>query len=176
MAKPSDLVFFVQVQTQYNITEIVATVMRKSDSEGITGPGWDQAEFENFAVSAYVGSTISRDEGDSFTSGIWGSSVAYRDMTRVVLRESERQVKVLRKVERGLTKLAEAEGYLPDADYAGFLFRVARVLGITEYWVRNTSADRDIHGYGWARPSSAYGIQSLVREALEAKAHTNSSS
>ena len=46
---------------------------------------------------------------------------------------------VLGRVERGIDRLAAAEGYLDDDDYAGYLIRVGRVLSISRFLVR---ADR----------------------------------
>lgn len=141
--------FTIQPTHLYGSTQIRATIVRITDDGEIRNPGYDygidDAHFNDLMVSAYV-----NDTGES-AGNVYGLSVDYRDVFSVDLKRAEGMVKLLRKVTRGMDKLNDAEGYVSEGAYAAYLLRVARVLGIRTFYVRNDRDARARSGERWRK-------------------------
>lgn len=134
--------FFIQAESNYSTPRVVARVVYK-DADGTllnlsTANRWEEgAEFADFEVHAYKGQR----EGEA---RLWGASHSY-SATHITLDQAERMTKLLRKLNKGMDKLNSEEGYVRD-DFAAYLIRVARILGIKEFYVRNSPRQREMSG------------------------------
>lgn len=157
--KREPLAFLVQVEERFGSKQLVAHVLRVTDSGELLNPldsGWDHEspEFADFTVSAYV---------DREHEHAWGPGHGYADVYRVDYRRAGRMFNVLRKLDKGLDKLKSEQGYLTDGDFCGYLFRVASVLGIRRFYLRNDDKQRAMTG-NWCRSTDATGVQMWVSD------------
>ncbi len=114
-------------------------------------------ELEDFSVRMYLPNARMEDP--------YGLRYDFRRYS-VELRDAEEMVKVLRKLRTGLDRLDTAEGYVIPGDFATYLIRVGRVLGVTgRPRVRATSRGFDMTGERW-RPVDAPGLQMWVKDVI----------
>lgn len=151
------LEFAVQRETIHGVTRLAAHVVYHND-EGemlnlLSGYSvWDgDNSLADFVVHAYL-----NDDGDPYGFG------HKFEPHSVDLDQAEKMVKVLRKVARGLDKANADQGYLRDEDFASYLIRVARILGIKTFHVRNNRRHKEMSGQTYRRTDGS-GLQSWVR-------------
>lgn len=137
----------------YDTPRIQVTIVRVEENGDIRNPGYDYGiddeHFNDFHVSAYA-----RDNGT-----LDGFSADYREAFCVDLSRAEKMVKHLRKVDRAMRKITTDEGYAED--FATYVLRVARVLGIKTFFIRNTHDQRFTSGDAW-RKVDGYGVQHYI--------------
>lgn len=98
---------------------------------------------------------------------IQGCYVEYGNQVRVELHSAEQMVKVLRKVTRGQDKLNREFGYLRADDPAGYIARVARILGITHFGVRPADGSSEFrNGYKFQWWDAAM-LETLISERIK---------
>ncbi len=167
------LMMTVQVEERYGSYRLVGHIgYRNEDGEPLNflwssiDPG---AEYADFVVTAYIGSAW---RGDEYDRGVWGPGYGYEPHSVTDVRHAEAIVKVMRKVERGLDKIADAEGWVMAGDIATHFLRVARVLKVSEYRVRQSRRGEDMTGEPYRTVDGA-GLQSFIltvdRDAKEGK-------
>jgi hypothetical protein len=94
------------------------------------------AELEGFTIGAYIG--YQPIGGPLEDRGLWGAST-YVEIHRIEnARQASAIARVMARVEKSLDKQSQESGYLTDADYAGYVLRVAKALGIKTIYVRNS--------------------------------------
>jgi hypothetical protein len=153
--KPT-VAFLVQIEENYGTVQMTARPVYVVGGE-LLNPQWPQygacpcPELADMEIGGYL-----RED----KSGTYSPSVTFAPH-RVKLEQAESIVKVLRKVHKGLDRLNDTEGYLPDGDFAGYVFRVARILGIGTYYVRNTKRAAAVSGERF-RLVDGVGVQSYV--------------
>ncbi len=156
-----ELGFYLTRQREYDVHEIVATVVYKATAADTLDPeeygrsfnppsdrqGHPAFAYANFHLRAYV-----RD-GRCF-----GTRYVFKPFEMDTTR-AEAYVRVLRSVDRAVTAMHEADGYLPDDDFAGHLLRVARAIG-AEYF------DWRPHSRGPVERTDAQGIRDVITTML----------
>lgn len=142
----------------YGAKRILAYAVRLTNPDQDYGYDATDRPLKNLIPQAWL---------DEKTGEIFGMGTEYRDVHSVDLRTAEDMVKTLRKLERGMAKLSESEGYVNSRDFATYLFRVARVLGIKTFYVRNSRTARDNSGEVW-RKAIASGVQYYIDSVCEA--------
>jgi len=156
-----ELGFYLARQREYDIHEIVATVVYKATDADTFDPeeygrslnppadrqGHPAFAYASFHVRAYV-----RDGRCS------GTRYVFRPFEMDTAR-AEAYVRVLRSVDRAVKAMHEVDGYLPDDDFAGHLLRVARAIG-ADYF------DWRPHSRGPVERTDAQGIRNVVTALL----------
>lgn len=157
MSSKEKLAFVVQAKEHYGIRRVVASVSRVTSSGELRRPSFRSgdmgAHLADFEVSAY----LDRDNEHAWCPG------HYFDAYRVDLDEAESIVKVLRKIQKGMDKVTREHGYLAADDFTGYLFRVAAIVGIRTYYVRNSERGREMTGEKF-RHADAASVQVWLRE------------
>lgn len=130
--------FFLHIATDYGTRSIVATTGYKDENGELlnysSSNRWDSSgyEYADFRVHAYLG---------GYAGGgpdmIWGRGYEYKPFN-VELAQAEVMVKLLRKLAKGMDVAQREQGYIAEGDFATYLFRVARVIGVKEFYVRNS--------------------------------------
>jgi hypothetical protein len=156
------LVFVVDIETEYGITQLRARVMYLGDEEELHYPDYlsgPAGEYRGLRVRAYVGDYDGRNPGR-----VWGCAHEFAPSAGVIddAREAENMVKAFRRIARGMDTANRAHGYLDDGDFTGYLTRVAQSLGITEYRVRNTERVRATTGNAY-RSADGSGVQTWAQ-------------
>lgn len=156
MQKPNNLVLFLTAKIDRDYDgrrrlDLQGEALSAEDWPRLRGLGYgDDAAFDGLTVSAAA--------ADDMGPGTYGWATEYKEARYVKLDQAERMVKVLRKVERGLAKLTERYGY-PEF-FTAYLLRVADVLGITQFAIRQPSGDLTILSV----TSAAYWLDEQVRD------------
>lgn len=150
------MVFVVQVEENYGSSRIAARVCTRGDGGELRDILWSSGRgaherFAGFAVTAYV---------DSDERGVWGFGY-HVDVRMDSARHAKAVAGLLGAVERGLDKLNQSDGYLPGDDFAAYLLRVARVLRVSSFEVRNLPRQRDLSGQVFRAVNGA-GLQFWV--------------
>ena len=156
-----ELGFYLARQREYDIREIVATVVYKATAADTFDPeeygrsfnppadrqGHPAFAYANFHLRAYV-----RD-GRCF-----GTRYVFKPFEMDTTR-AEAYVCVLRSVDRAVQAMQEADGHLPAHDFAGQLLRVARAIG-AEYF------DWRPHPRGPIERTNAQGVRDVATALL----------
>lgn len=136
---------YLQVEDNYGTKIVRAHVGKLDPSDGnMLNVSWRDRfgndrlapELDGFTIRAYVGSAagLTPLEGER---GVWGYGVEY-DLYRIDdPKQAQAIARVLTKVETGMQKLNSELGYLAAADFAGYVLRVARILGIRDVYIRS---------------------------------------
>jgi hypothetical protein len=172
--KPT-IAFAVQEETEHGVTRVVARPVLVTEAGELHNP---QFRFGNDPESALadleVYTYVDRDSDEWKT---YGHLCEYAPL-RVDARLAEVIVKSLRRIRKGLDRADSEQGYLSnDADgWAGYLFRIAAILGIRAYYVRNSDRGQETTGERYRRTDGA-GVQSwlsnLAHEHDKARAATS---
>ena len=161
----------LQTESDYGIPVVTARVVYTTLDEPKTllspsNRDWNGGEeYADFAVHAYLANR----PGDE---PIWGPGHSYNSQ-RVELRDAERMIKLLRKVDKGLEKLRQEEGWLAPTDYCGYVLRIARILGIKTFYV-HADEQAKMHGLGKWRKLDGSGVQSWLGELADKRAKMHS--
>lgn len=150
--------FLIQTEDNYGSPRLTARVVYRDEEGKLLHPSTyeDGFELRDFTVHAYI-----ETNGDS--RRIWGSNHSFTPCS-LNLMEAESVVKVLRKVSKGLSKIQADEGWVNDEDFATHVFRIARVLGISEYYVRNSAKSRSATGEFY-RKADGVSVQMWLADA-----------
>jgi hypothetical protein len=94
----------------------------------------------------------------------YGFRAEYRDCYSVDLQRAEEMVKLLRKIDRELRKMSEAEG--PPETFSAYVVRVARVLKVKRYgWTSDKRSMYDDNTYHWSNAEGlVYHVNGLINE------------
>lgn len=65
-------------------------------------------------------------------------------------REAKRMVQTFEKLSKGMTSLHEQFGYIDDSDFAGYLLRIANILGIKTFLIKKPN----YHNYDFSYPEA----------------------
>jgi hypothetical protein len=118
------------------------------------------AEYADFTVSCYL------PKGDE-DGAPYGFATDYRTPYNVELYRAELMVKLLRKVGKGLERLDSERGWLGGGDFAAYALRVAEVLGVRDFYVRNDDA-RGLTMSSVFRSTDGAGVQMWVEHKVRA--------
>jgi hypothetical protein len=129
----------------------------------------EAGEIRNFSSGSYDHSpladlVISAQADSSAPVRPYGFSVEYRNIYSLDLRQAEANVKLLRKLDKGLEKLQAEFGYAET--YATFVARVGKVLGVKLYgWTGDARGFYSENDYRWTDATGIAGrIDHLTRE------------
>lgn len=111
----------------------------------------EEVALADFRITAFL---------DSSEEHAWGFSHGYQPYL-VDLDRAETIVRTLRKIAKGLDKATAERGHV--TDFADYLFRVAKILRIRSFYLRNSDRRREITGQAFAQVD-ATSIQHWVRE------------
>lgn len=150
--------FRIEPSDLHGVTRIQAYAVRLTDPDKDYGYDATDLPLKDLMPQAWI---------DEKSGTIFGFGTEYRDVHSIDARRAEAMAKMLRKIERGLEKISEADGYIESGDFATHLLRVARVLGIKTFYVRNSREQRAMHGEAW-RKVAASGVQYYVTTISEA--------
>ena len=179
----SKLALVVQVEEQYETLKMVARVCYRDDVKEpnlLLNPSWDYGNttaevFEGFEITAYLGGLSYSSSADN-DMGTWGLGYAFRPYKIDKAAHAAAIAKTMVKLNKGLTDLRDAEGYVGDSEFHTYILRIARVLGIKEVHVRNSVQARANSG-DFYRKVDAPGLQywisdkvTLVREGKKREA------
>lgn len=168
--KPN-LVFHVQVEDEYGQKRLMGRVMAEQPNGELHQVQWAYggfdpgAEYEGLEVSAYVGDNPNWSSTHPFR-GVWGSGVHYQLHRIENARHAKAIASAFGRIERGLERIKQEDGYLADSDYASLLLRVARVLRIGSIFVRNSRPVFDRSGRTYQKVNGP-GLQSWVASAAD---------
>jgi len=151
------LAFSLQTETEHGTCRLVARVVLVT-GEGLRNPLWQwgadpRKAFADFAVHAYI---------DRDNEHAWCPRYSFT-AHQVELDQAESMVRLLRKIHKGLDVAEQDAGHLRADDFAGYLFRIAAILHIRTYYVRNTDKARAMSGEIFRR-TDATGVQCWVAE------------
>lgn len=161
--------FLVKETNDYDTRKLEATVVYKDVNGELLSPSahWTSEigyELADFRVYAYLGGLGFMGRAASAEDArIWGCSVGYNPHNVERAERAEAMAKVLRKIEKGMAKLREEQGYLADNDFVGYLLRVATVLRIRTFYLPMSDKQREMTGQRW-NYVTATGLQSWVWE------------
>lgn len=148
-------VFVLSREHTHGVGSLIAEYCHLTPDGKLRHPGFDKwnpaMQLADFEVYAYLDDPHPRVIGFGHWFRPW----------RVELPRAEAMVKALRRLQRGLDKANSEEGYLDHHDFPGYLFRVARILGIRTYWVENTRGQRELTGERFRQVDGA-GVQGWV--------------
>lgn len=134
---------------------LVATVVSVDEHDHLHTPSDhsppDEAALADFRITAYL---------DSSEEHAWGFSHGYQPYL-VDLDRAETIVRTLRKIAKGLDKATTEQGHV--TNFADYLFRVAKILRIRSFYLRNSDRRREITGQKFSRVD-ATSVQHWVRE------------
>jgi hypothetical protein len=175
MSSKPTTAFVVEQETEHGITRIVARPVLVTEAGELRNPlfrfGNDpESALADLEVYTYV-------DRDSDEWKTYAHLCEYAPL-RVDARLAEVIVKSLRRIRKGLDRADSEQGYLSnDADgWAAFLFRIAAILGIRAYYVRNSDRGHEMTGARYRRTDGA-GVQSwlsnLAYEHNKARAATS---
>jgi hypothetical protein len=151
--------FVFQVETVYDVTEIVVRICYETPSGELRNPqpGFSNVgyQYADFPVTAYL---------DRHHVTPWGFTHAFAPY-RTVLEQAESMVKVLRKIRKGLHQASTERGTLTDAQFGEYVFRIAAILGIHTYHVRGTKKQTATSGKVFTRTDGA-GVQQWITDQV----------
>lgn len=136
--------------------DIRASLVAMDDSHNSTGDyAYEDRYLSAFLVSAYVRS-----------EDVYGMRPWFSEVYSVELDNAEKMTKLLRKIQRGMDKLNDVEGYVKDGDFFAYLTRISRVLGVKTIYVRNTYKLRELRGELYTRMSGS-DLQAYIDVAVD---------
>lgn len=140
--------------------DIRASLVAMDDGHNSTGDySYEDRYLSAFLVSGYVDPTIT-------DQGVYGIRAWFSEVYSVELDNAEKMTKLLRKIQRGMDKLNDTEGYVKGGDFFAYLMRIARVLGVKTIYVRNTYKLREIRGELYTRTSGS-DLQAYIDAAVD---------
>lgn len=136
--------------------------VRVSETDGIrnfSSGSYDHSPLADLVITAQVDS--------SAPARPYGFAVEYRNIYALNLSQAEANVKLLRKLDKGLEKLTAEFGYADT--YATFVARVGKVLGVKLYgWTMDERGWYSENDYRWTDATGIAGrIDRLTREWCE---------
>ncbi len=152
------LVMYGEVEERYGTRKLVTEVAtRKADDTLESTSLYWQADRTTHVAGLQITAYLSPDEGEAY-----GYRVGYRSLGGVTeLGQMEDQVKVLRRIKRGM---AEAESLFGGPrGYADYVCHVAHALRVTGFAYRRTRQEHDMCG-SWVRYVDADGFHYWVRQ------------
>lgn len=161
-AKRAPLALLVEVREEYGTREVAATPVYLGDG-GLRNPVFEWSgrynDVANLDISAFV------DTGPNPCAGgaPYGYGVRFTPY-RVELDQAEAIVKTLRRVARSLEAMDTERGYVRDGDFLTYLTRVAEILAVKHYYVRNTERLWELTGERWRRLGGG-GLQHWLADA-----------
>jgi hypothetical protein len=162
MTSKREFAIVLDVEANYGSPQFVARFCYLNEDGELRNPlgdRWEEgAEFADFTVSAYVGGA---------NEGAWGFQHGYLQPYRVELHRAEAMVKLLRKVEKGLERMNGERGYLRQDDFHQYVLRIAEVLRIKRFYVRNTTRAQAVSGQQF-RATDGSGVQSWIFDRAQA--------
>lgn len=168
-AKP--LALCVQVEDEYGQGRLKGRVVIVQPDGELHNPQWQWpydhgSEFYGLEIGAYVGDNPDwRHEYPN--NGVWGPTIRYVPFQVENARQAKAMASVFGRIERGLAKANDDDGYLKDDDYAAFVLRVARVLKIGTVYVRNSHKTFDMTGQRYRKVSGSdlqYWVQTVASD------------
>lgn len=165
MSKPKrKYVMVFQVESNHGSPQIVGRICYLNEEGELRNPLGDRfeegAEFADFAVHGYV------PQPNHDPEYVWGFGYSYLQPYRVETYRAEQMVKLLRRVDRGMEKLNSLRGWCGTGDFHAYALRVAEVLGITEFYVKNSERGRQMSGQLF-RHTDGSGVQSWISALVE---------
>jgi hypothetical protein len=161
------LVLRSAVEREYGQIKLRTTVCTENEDGEVFGTSWNYggydpgAEFDGFTISAYVGHGGSAFESNETPGQIWGPRVGFQVYNIDTAKQAAAIARVLTRIDKGLQTITNAEGYLSDADYAGYVLRIGRILKINRFYVTNSATSRARSGE-LHRMVNGSGLQSWV--------------
>jgi hypothetical protein len=148
MPDKAQRLFMVTPVTEYNQTKIFAELVRPDDDGTWTSldeySSADDRAMRHLRVTAYIGHGYSTYE-DQSPGEVWGHAVRFDPMGSIDCADHAMGIaRAFARVERGLTKLRDAEGY--PTGYAALLVHVARVLKVDKFLLRSSVRAQEMSG------------------------------
>lgn len=161
------IAIMVQAEDSYSQHHIRAYVMLPQDDGSMhSAQRWsgDAArQYAGFRLTARVGHGYDTSRGDENPGEIWGWSVEYTDVMIESAEQATEIARVLRKIETGMRKIEDTEGYT--SDLAVWIMRIARILKIKDLYVRNGQQAYGMSGERY-RAVSGSALQWWVSDAV----------
>lgn len=152
------LAFVLQVESSYGTTEIVGSVVYLGDDGRLRSPLWPDyrhpeiARYADFRVHAYL---------DRDNPRAWGWGHSYTPHKISDIDHAQTILRMLRKIDKGLNATNSEQGYVDH--FAAYLFRIAAILRIRTYYVRNFDKTVEMTGERFGR-RDAMGVQRWITE------------
>ncbi len=119
---------------------------------------------------AFAGLRVEGHGNAKYADTSFWSSVQYRDVYSVNLGTAEDMVTTLRRIDKGLDKIREAEGWA--TDWTTYVGRVARILGVKRLIVESSPRQREISGCEYRVMPIGEGLDHIRHDIAEwRKAH-----
>lgn len=167
MGKPKrQYVMVFQVESNHGSPQVVGRICYLNEAgemRNTLGDRWEEgAEFADFGVHGYV------PKPDNDPEYVWGFGYSYLQPYRVETHRAEQMVRLLRKVDKGMARLESERGWVGQEGFHAFALRVAEVLGIKQFYVKNNEKARQISGQFW-RKTDGSGVQSWLDLQVQEK-------
>lgn len=137
-----DLAWLVQIHDEYGTKKIRAQIVIPQSNGELHNPdaswrfkGTDQ-EFADLSVFAYLGEIDYADNRDRQPGKVWGCGRQYTPHHIEHADHARDIARTLTRIDKGLLTVQSEAGYLADGDYAGYLARIGKILGVTTYYMR----------------------------------------
>ncbi len=102
-------------------------------------------------------------------SALW-ATIEYSNVYSVNLGRAEHMLAVLKRIDKGLDKIREAEGWA--SDWSTYVGRVARILGVKRLIVESSPRQRDMSGEKYRILTIGEGLDHIRHDLAEwRKAH-----
>jgi len=165
-------VLLVQVVKECETYRVMGQVHQRQLDGEMHSANWNYghgpaAQYDGFAVHAYLGNTWSSGSTIESEQGVWGEGYSYSPHRIDTAEQAKAIARVMQRLQQGLAQLNDTDGYLTGDDFAGYLLRVTKILKIKEIWTRATPRHRDITGDQFRRMSGA-SLQHWIKEVDEA--------
>jgi hypothetical protein len=171
-----DLGWLVQVEDEYGTKHIRARIVIPQADGSMNYPdAWywhtsDTAEFADLAVSAYLGEMEFADSRDRDRGKVWGLGYSFKPGTIEKADRARSIARILTIIDKSLSAANSDSGYVADSDFAGYLARVGKAIGVTTYYVRNSPKRKDMSGQDYRTcdvPELGYWLTDLAKLATE---------
>ena len=155
--KNTDLIMYGELEERYGIRRLVTGVATRSDAGDVRG---QTCHYHHDPATHYVGLQVTAYLSPQET-GAYGFHVGYRSVGGVIeLDQMEDQIRVLRRIKRGMAEAAGLFGY--PAGYAAYVCHVAHALRVVRFAHRRTKEQRELAGT-WVSETDAAGFHHWVR-------------
>lgn len=174
----SQLAWMIQVEDEYGTRRIRAYVVVPQENGELHSPGsyrFDVGhEFRDFSVGAYLGeSDYSRLGSPSKGGRVWGLGHEFKPHHIDSAERAREIASIFVKIERGMRKIEADHGYVKEGDFFTYLTRIANVLRVRTFYVRNHKRAREMSGEVYRKVNASalqYWIDNTSQLAEESPA------
>lgn len=178
MAAKVPLFFMVNPVDEYGQLRLIAELVKRAEDDGSLVsldyhfPDAGLRALSSLRVTAYIGEFGYGGAPDRDPGRVWGERLTFKPHSIDRAEEAQNIARAFAKIERGLTKLRDAEGH-PN-DFATLLVHVARVLKIDRFQLRTHARAQEMTGERYRETKGgdvADWVRWLAKDVSDGKRH-----